>query len=175
MVGISVFMLVFRLLHIAIGVAWVGSVFLFATFLQPTAAAIAPAGAPFMAELLGKRRLMDRIVGMGVATVVAGLFLYWHDWQAYGSFGDWIGSAFGAVITIGAVVTIAALVIGIVWTHPNATRFIALAQHVAEAGGPTPEQGAELARLQRLLKVFSMVNLALLAIAVFAMATARYW
>lgn len=175
MVGISVFMLVFRLLHIAIGVAWVGSVFLFVTFLQPTAAAIAPAGAPFMAELLGKRRLTDRIVGMGVATVVAGLFLYWHDWQAYGSFGDWIGSTFGAVITFGAVATIAALVIGIVWTRPNATRFIALAQQVAEAGGPTPEQGAELARLQRLLKVFAMVNLALLAIAVFAMATARYW
>jgi hypothetical protein len=73
MVGISVFMLVFRLLHIAIGIAWVGSVFLFVVFLQPTAAAIAPAGAPFMAELLGKRRLSDRIVGMGVATVVAGV------------------------------------------------------------------------------------------------------
>ena len=34
MLGISVFMMVFRLLHIAIGVAWVGSVFLFVTFLQ---------------------------------------------------------------------------------------------------------------------------------------------
>lgn len=81
----------------------------------------------------------------------------------------------GIVAEVGQGANIAALVIGIVWTRPNASRFIALAQQVAEAGGPTPEQGAELARLQRLLKVFAMVNLALLAVAVFAMATARYW
>jgi hypothetical protein len=175
MLGLSVYMLVFRLLHIAIGVAWVGSVFLFVIFLQPTAAAIGPAGAPFMTELLGRRRLTDRIVGMGVATVVAGLFLYWHDWQAYGSFGNWIGSAFGAVITLGMLATIAALAIGIFWTRPMAARLGFLGQQAAEAGGPTPEQGAELARLQRLLRVFACINLALLAVAVIAMATARYW
>jgi uncharacterized membrane protein len=173
--GISVYMLVFRLLHIAIGVAWVGSVFLFVVFLQPAAAEIGPAGAPFMAELLGRRRLTDRIVGLGVGTVVAGLFLYWHDWQAYGGFGDWIGSSFGAVITLGMVATLVALAIGIFWTRPMAARFGALGQQVAAAGGPTPEQGSEMARLQRQLRVFAWVNLSLLAIAVFAMATARYW
>src|SRR2546428_6749574 len=98
MIATSVYMLVFRLIHIAAGVTWAGSVFLFVVFVQPSAAAIAPAGAPFMAELLGKRRLVDRIIGMGSATVGGGLFLYWHDWQAYGSFGNWVGSTFGPVI-----------------------------------------------------------------------------
>src|SRR5439155_5402704 len=80
--AVSVYMLVFRLIHIAAGVTWAGSVFLLVVFVQPTAAAIAPAGGPFMTELLGKRRLVDRIIGMGSVTVVGGLFLYWHDWQA---------------------------------------------------------------------------------------------
>jgi uncharacterized membrane protein len=172
---VSVFMLVFRLIHIAAGVTWAGSVFLFVVFVQPSAAAIAPAGAPFMAELLGKRRLVDRIIGMGSATVVGGLFLYWHDWQAYGSFGDWAGSTFGTVITIGTVAAIAALAIGVAGTRPTLMRFMALGRQAAEAGGPSTEQSTEMARLQGQLKVFARSSLALIGVAVVAMATARYW
>ena len=36
-----------------------------------------------MGELLGKRRLIDRIIGIGVITVIAVLFLYWHDWHLF--------------------------------------------------------------------------------------------
>jgi uncharacterized membrane protein len=175
MVGVSPYMLVFRLIHIAAGVAWAGSVFLLVTVIQPTAAAIAPAGAPFMGALLGTRRLVDRLIGMGSLTVVAGLFLYWHDWQAYGSFGNWIGSAFGTVITIGTVAAIGALAIGIGGTRPSVMRFLAIGRQAAEAGGPTPEQGTEIAVLQERLKVFARASLALIAVAVFCMATARYW
>ncbi len=46
----AVFMLVFRVLHIAAGVAWAGSVFLFVVLIQPSAAAIGPAAGPFMME-----------------------------------------------------------------------------------------------------------------------------
>jgi uncharacterized membrane protein len=173
--GISVYMLLFRLVHIAAGVAWAGSVFLLVVFVQPSAAAIAPAGAPFMAELLGKRRLVDRIIGMGSATVAGGLFLYWHDWQAYGSLGDWVGSSFGAGITIGTVAAIAALAIGVMGTRPNVMRVLALGRQMGEAGGPTPEQAAEMARLQGRLKVLARTSLALIGVAVISMATARYW
>lgn len=175
MVSLSVYMLVFRLLHIAAGVAWAGSLFLFVVFVQPSSASIAPAGAPFMAELLGKRRLVDRIIAMGGLTVTGGLFLYWHDVQAYGSLGDFVGSAFGAFITIGSVASVAALTIGVVATRPNVMRLLALGRSAAEAGGPTPEQAAEMGGIQARLKVFARTSLSLLAVAVFAMATARYW
>jgi uncharacterized membrane protein len=171
----NVYMLVFRLLHIAAGVVWAGSLFLLVVFVQPSAAAIAPAGAPFIAELLGRRRLVDRIIGVGVLTVIAGLFLYWHDWQAYGSLGDFAGSAFGTAITIGALASVAALAVGIVATRPNVMRLLAIGRAAAEAGGPTPEQAADMAAIQGRLKVFARTSLALLALAVFAMATARYW
>lgn len=175
MVSLSVYMLVFRALHIAAGVAWAGSLFLLVVFVQPSAASIAPAGAPFMAELLGKRRLVDRIIAMGGLTVAGGLFLYWRDWQAYGSLSDFAGSSFGAPITIGAVASVAALTIGVLATRPNVMRLLAIGRSAAEAGGPTPEQSVEMGDIQARLKVYARTSLALLAVAVFAMATARSW
>jgi hypothetical protein len=175
MLGVSWFLIVFRIVHIAAGVAWAGSVYLFVLYVQPSVGAIAPAGAPFVAELLGKRRLVSRLIELGSATVLGGLFLYWHDWHAFGSFGDWIGSAFGKVITVGALAAIAALTFGVLGTRPNVMRLLALGRQAAEAGGPTPEQGAEMAALQAKLKVFARTSLALIGVAVLCMATARYW
>ena len=135
MISTAWYMIVFRTVHILAGVVWVGSVFLLVMFVQPSVAAIAPAGAPFTAELLGKRRLIDRIIGMGVVTIVAGLFLYWHDWHLYASFGDWLGSGFGASLTIGMLAAIAALVIGISVTRPSLVRLLELGRQAAASGG----------------------------------------
>ncbi len=96
MLAAAAYMIVFRIVHILAGIFWAGSVYLFVVFIQPSVAAIAPAGAPFMAELLGKRKLVDVLIGLGSTTVIGGLFLYWHDWHLYGSFGKWVSSRFGA-------------------------------------------------------------------------------
>jgi uncharacterized membrane protein len=169
------FMVVFRIVHILAGVLWVGSVFLFAMFVSPSAAAIAPAGAPFMAELLGKRRLVDRIIMIAMISVAGGLVLYWHDWHLYGSFGDWIGSTFGATLTVGMVAALTALGIGLYGTRPNVRRMLALGRQVAESGGPpTPEVAAEMGAIQGRLKILARVSLGLLILAVLAMSTARY-
>ncbi len=169
------FMVVFRIVHILFGVAWVGSVFFLVMFVQPSAASIAPAGAPFMNELLGRRRLVDRIIGLAVVTIVAGLFLYWHDWHQYPSFSDWINTSFGATLTFGMVCALAALAVGLAGTRPNLMRFMALGQEVAASGGPpTPEVGAQMAAIQNKLKVYARVSLVLLVVAVLAMSSARY-
>ena len=158
MLAASTYMLVFRIVHITAGVLWVGSVFLFTTSLAPAAEAIAPAGAPLMGELLGKRRLIDRIIGIGAVTVIAGLFLYWHDWHLFQSFGDWLSSRFGASLTIGMV-----------------SALIALGAEVAASGAPpTPDVAAELATIQHRLKILARVGLGLLLFAVVAMSVARY-
>jgi uncharacterized membrane protein len=75
----SAYMIVFRIVHILAVIAWGGSVYLLVIYVQPSAGAIAPAGTPFMMELLGKRRLVDGLIGLGSVTVIGGLFLYWHD------------------------------------------------------------------------------------------------
>ncbi len=175
MLAASAYMIVFRIVHILAGIAWAGSVFLFVIFVQPSVAAIAPAGAPFMAELLGKRRLADRLIALGSITVIGGLFLYWHDWHDFGGFGDWISSTFGAVITAGAAAAIIGLGIGIFGTRPNVMRLLSLGRQAAEAGGPPPpELAAEMGRTQARLKIFARTTLGLIALSALAMATARY-
>jgi len=176
MLAVSAYLIVFRIVHIMAGIAWAGSVFLFVVFVQPSVAAIAPAGAPFMGELLGKRKLVDRLIALGSTTVIGGLFLYWHDWHDFGSFGDWIGSRFGAVMTIGAVAAIVALAIGILGTRPNVIRLLSLGRQAAGAEGPPPpELAAQIGQTQARLKIFARASLGLIALAALAMSTARYF
>jgi hypothetical protein len=174
--GTSLYLIVFRVVHILGAVAWGGAVFLFVMYVQPAAAAIAPAGAPFVRELLGPRRLVDWILRIAGATILGGAFLYWHDWQAYGSFGDLIGSAFGLWLTLGAISALLAFAIGFAVTKPNVERMLALGAQIAQAGGtPNPEQAGEMQATQARLKAAARTSLALIAFAAFAMATARYW
>jgi uncharacterized membrane protein len=176
MLAAGVYMIVFRIVHILAGIAWAGSVFLFVLFVQPSVAAIAPAGAPFMRELLAKRRMVDGILTLASTTILGGAFLYWHDWQQTGSFGDWVGSTYGAWLTVGAVAALGAFAIGVRVTRPNVHRMLAHGAQIADGGGPpTPEQAEEMQATQARLKVAARVSLGLVGVAAFTMATARYW
>ena len=174
MLAAAVYMVVFRIVHVMAAIAWGGSVFLFVLYVQPSVAAIAPAGAPFMAELLGKRKLVSVLIGLGSVTVIGGLFLYAHDAQIYGGFGEWIKTGFGVSITIGAVAAILALAIGILGTRPNVNRLLGMGRQAAEMGGPTPEMAAEIASTQARLRKFARASLALIVLAALTMAIGRY-
>ncbi len=176
MLATSAYLIVFRIVHVVAAIAWGGSVFLFVLFVQPSAAAIGPSAGPFMAELLGKRKLVDNILWIAAFTIVGGGFLYWHDWQAVGSLGDWLGTAFGLWLTIGAIAAIVAFLIGLFGTRPGVQRLMALARQAAEAGGPPPPDLAqEIQRMQTRLRALARMNLTFVSIAAFAMATASYW
>ena len=174
MLGTDAYMVTLRIVHIVTGVIWVGSLFVVVVFVQPTAAALGPAGAPFMSELR-RRRFVDIVFIDAVVTVVAGSFLYWHDWHMYPSFDDWIGSSFGASLTVGALLAISGLVVAAVLTRPTIGRLVPLGRQVAESGGtPTPEMAARIGALQRRLVVAERVSFSLVLLAVVAMASARY-
>lgn len=176
MVSASAYLIVFRIVHILAAIAWGGAVFLLVLYVQPSVAAIAPAGAPFMRELLGRRRTIDAILMLAATTIVGGGFLYWHHWQAFGSLGDWVGSTFGAWLTVGTIAAVLAFLIGLLVTRPSAQRMLALGARIAEAGGtPTPEQAEEIRTTQARMKVAARTSLGLIGIAAFTMATARYW
>jgi hypothetical protein len=173
--GTTIFMLVFRAIHIAAGVGWAGSVFLFVILIQPSAAAIGPAAGPFMMELLGRRKLVSWLLSLGGTTVVAGLLLYWQDANGLDGLGAFPSSRFGLVLTIGAVAAVAALLVGVFGTRPNVRRLLELVSRAASGGAPSPAVAQEIARVQDRLKVLARIALALIVIAVVAMATARYW
>jgi len=172
----SVYMLVFRVLHILGAIAWGGAVFMVVLFLQPTAKAVGPAAGPFMRELLGTRKLIDWVVGLAWITIIAGGFLYWHDLQQFESLGDFLGSAFGLWLTIGAIAALIAVGIGMLATRPTIIRSLAIGAQIAQAGEQAPpELMQELGALQAKGRSLAKVNLAFITIAAIAMSTARYW
>ena len=143
-------------------------------FVQPSAAALGPAGAPFMSELR-RRRFVDVVFIDALFTIGAGSFLYWNDWHTYPSFGDWIGSNFGAAFMVGALLAISAIFVAGLVTRPTIGRLVSLGKQVAELGGaPTPVLASRIGGLQRRLVVAERVSFAFAVLAVVTMASARY-
>jgi uncharacterized membrane protein len=170
------FELVFRTLHIMAGVAWAGSAFLFTVFIEPAAAKLGPAAGLFMEETIDRRKVPEIVTAIAAVTVIAGWILWFRDWDRVGSFGDWLDTTFGLVLTIGGLAATAAFFAGLLGIPPNLKRLNELGAQVEAAGGtPTPEQATQLARIQGRMRTLSMLDLTLLALAVFCMATARYW
>jgi uncharacterized membrane protein len=166
------YMVVLRIVHILAGVFWVGSALVIFLFLQPAAREVGPGAGPFMTHLAQRKRLPDITLWAAGLTVLAGFLMYWRVSDGFDP--DWIGTAFGVAITIGALCAIAAMVLGASVVRPSMLKVGAIAQAAAAAGGPTPEQGAEIQALQERVRATGSVIVPLLVLAVLAMASARY-
>jgi len=174
MIASDVPMVLLRIVHIGTGVIWVGSLFVVVVFVQPSAATLGLAGAPFMSELR-RRRFVDVVFIDAVFTVLAGFVLYWHDWHLHPGFGDWIGTNFGAALTVGGLLAISGLGVAASVTRPTIRRLVSLGREVAASGGPpAPETGVRIGALQHRLVVAERVSFSLVFLAVVAMASARY-
>ena len=175
MIATDAYLIVLRIIHIVAGVAWAGGVFLFVVFVQPSAAAIAPQGAPFVRELVGNRKLIDRILTIAAISILGGLLLYWELSRDLGLI-EFAQTSYGVGLTIGALAAITAFVLGLFGTRPAVQRMLALGAQMAQAEGPpAPELAAEMQAVQARLKILARTGLGLLTVAVLAMATAQYW
>jgi hypothetical protein len=167
-------MVFLRIVHIVTGVIWVGSLFVVVVFVQPSAATLGPTAAPFMAELR-RRRFVDVVFVDAVFTVLAGAFLYWHDWHLHPSFAEWLDTSFGTWLTVGGLFAISGLAVAASLTRPTIRRLVSLGKQVADSGGPpAPETATRIGALQRRLVVAERVSFSLVLLAVVAMASARY-
>ena len=176
MLAAEPYMLVFRILHIVGGVLWVGSTFMLSVFLGPSVAEVGPSAGPLMHKLVVERRVTQVITAIAIVTVVAGGFVYWHNVQIAGSLGDFVDTTFGLVLTVGAVLGIAAMFWGISRVGNKIEQMVHYADGAMPVEGPPPrEVVAELDRRGATLKRDSIVDLALQLGAVLAMSTARYW
>lgn len=163
-----------RIVHIVAGMAWAGSLFLMVFFIEPTSRTIGPAAAPFMQEMVGRRKLTRAIVALGTATVVAGALLYWNLVNTLG-FSSLLSTGLGLSFTAGAIAAIIGLSIGIVGTRPAANRLAVLGKQVAALDGPPPpELTDEIAATQRRMRLYARSVLVLLILSIIAMAAARY-
>lgn len=162
-----------RILHIVVGVLWVGTVVFMAAFLTPSVRASGPGGGAVLQQLMGARRLPLWLMGAMAVTLLSGLGLYWRDSAGFQS--AWLASGAAKTFGLGAAVAIGASVLGVAVNMPAGRRLAEIVGRLQSAGRPpTPEEQATLAALQVRLGRASVVAAVLLVIATLLMAIARY-
>lgn len=167
----DVFHIVLRVVHIGAGIFWVGSSTFFHFFIEPTAHAVGPQSGPFMGHLMQKRKAPIVIAVSGLITIVAGVWLYWRNTSGFDP--DLVTSDTGLGFLVGGIAAIAAWVLGAGVVRPLVVRMTSLGGAMA-SGQATQEQVQEMGAIQARLHRISTITLVFLAIAVIAMASARY-
>ena len=164
-------LLLLRLVHIIAGVFWVGSV-LFVTFtLMPAIRAAGPPGAAIMQQL--GRRMPVLMMTASLLTIAAGIWLMMI--VSGRAPGVWMRTGMGRTFAFGGGLAILTFIGGAAVNMPLARRMTAIGSAAAKRGGPpTPDEAAELQRLQARLAASSVVIAIALLIATAAMAVARY-
>lgn len=166
--------IVLRIFHIVGGALWVGSAIFYLLFVDPVVNLLGPAKPKFMQGLIEQRRYPLFMNAMSAFTIVAGALLLWNT--SGGLQGAWFQTRAGLGFTIGSVAALLAYLVGFLMVRPRAGRMGALGKQIGMTGGPpTPEQAAELHKLEQELGTFGRLDAILLTIALVTMATARYW
>lgn len=161
--------LALRLIHIIGGVFWVGGALFMNFFIAPTVGATAEAGQKFVAHLTTKMALTARLTGAAVATVLAGLALYWIDSNGFTT--AWWRSGAGRGFGIGAFFALIGLGAGML-VGRNTKMLVQLGAQIQ--GKPTPEQLQNLQAIQKRLAIMGPLNVYSLILAVVFMAISRY-
>jgi uncharacterized membrane protein len=164
--------IVLRLVHILAGVFWVGTIFLLAGFLMPTARSVGPESGRFMQHLMLRRRLPVFLAIAMLLTVLSGFIMYAR--MAAATYGTWASTAPGIGYGVGGLAAILAAIMGGAISGPAARRMAAIGQQASASGGLSVEQQAEMQRLQGRAALGSRATAGFLAVSVGAMAIARY-
>ena len=136
---------VLRLVHIACGLFWAGGAVTVGFWVLPAVVAAGPAGGAVMRGVVVDRKLPQVMTVAGLLTVLAGLRLYQLKFSV-----PWVGTPEGLVLTLGGLLAIGGLIIGVGFQRPTSMRLADLAAQVAATGGPpTPAQAEQLAALQK--------------------------
>lgn len=164
---------VLRVVHIYLGVFWVGSVLFMAAFLMPSARAIGPAAGPMMNQLTQVRSIGKWLMLMGTLTIISGFWMYYIDSMGFSS--EWLKTNTAKVFGLGGVFALITWVIGLTGNAPTANKLGKIMGQVAASGAPpTPEVMKEIQALQMKLGKLVVITAITLSIATLCMALARY-
>jgi hypothetical protein len=165
-------MILLRLVHIGTGVYWAGTIIFFATFLEPSVRAAGPEGGKVMLQLF-ERGYLTIFPVVAALTILSGGWLFWKSSAGFDP--NWMGSPLGIGFSAGATSALLGFAVGVLVMRPAAMRIWAImraAPTMSEA-----ERGAAMGDVQNLRQRVGTSGrwvAAFLAVAVVAMATARY-
>ena len=166
-------LILLRVVHIAGGVFWAGTIVFFALFLEPSVREAGPDGAKVMQALM-RRKYMIVVPIVAVLTMLAGVGLL--EQVSGGFHPEWMSSPTGMTLSLGAALAIVAFLYGVFFVRPAAMRMTVLMPQLMQSPeGPGREAlQAEAQSLRTRLRRGGRVVAALLALTTIAMAVARY-
>ena len=165
--------LLLRLIHIMVGVFWVGSVVFISAFLVPALLTVGSPGGAVMRQLAEGQRLNIYLIAASWITILSGLGLVWHDAGPLGV--HWFEQGPGRFFGAGMILALIATGIGLAVNAPTASRMAALTAKIQAAGPPpAPEEVAQIQALQAKLGSAGRVVAVLLLLTVAFMAVAKY-
>jgi uncharacterized membrane protein len=168
------FLIVLRFAHVISSVCWAGGAFVFFLFVEPTAKALAPNGTQFVQHMINKRRYNMFMGITSTLTVLSGALLLWK--LTNGQLSSYVKTGPGLGFVLGSLVGAVVYFVGIFGIKPRAEKLGKIGSEVQAAGGPpTPEQAAQLLRLDKEMSAISRIDFWLVALSLSLMATARYW
>lgn len=169
-----IYLLVLRFVHVIASVCWAGGGFIFFWFVEPTAKSLAPTGMQFVQHMTGKRRFNMFMVINSTLTVLSGALLLWQ--LTGGDLSAYMGTGPGLGFALGSLVGIVVYFVGMFGVGPRAGKLAKIGEAIQITGGPpTPEQIAEMQKLDKEMTMYSKIDFWLVALSLALMATARYW
>jgi len=168
-IAMDILVVVLRIVHVMGAIFWGGAALMMEFFISPSIAATAEGGQEFARHLINKAHIHIFMMVNAMATILAGLILYWRDSDGFTS--AWMKSGTGIGFTIGAVFGIIAFISGAIFGRSNAQ----LGQIGAQIQGKlSSEQLAQLQAIQTRLKNISPIHKTSVLLAMLFMAAARY-
>lgn len=162
-----------RFVHVVAGVIWAGALIFMGWFLLPAIRATGSAGGALMQQITRVQRVPVYLMTLMALTVLSGLLLYWLDIRAYGR--AWVHTGAGRTFSAGAAFAILTAIFGMSVNVPTAKRLGAMMGSIQATGAPpTPEQAAQIGRLQNRLNRAAQAAALLILLAVTCMGVARY-
>lgn len=156
------------LLHVFFGIVWAGGAVAAGLFLVPSVLEAGPGGGAVMAGML-KRRFPMLMSVSGILVILSGLRLYSIRFST-----AFLGTPEGVALTLGALLGLAAFVMGIAVQRPTAARLGALGAQISAGGGsPAPGQAQEMEALRERLARAARVTAWLVLLSSFLMASHR--
>jgi len=169
-----VYLIILRLIHVLASLGWAGGSAIFYLFVEPTAKALEPTGMEFVQYMVTRRRFSLFMVICSTLTVLSGVLLIWQ--VAGGQLLTWMKTGPGLGFTLGSLAGLVVYLIGLLGVNTRAMKLSKLGAEIKATGGPpSPEQAAELQKLDKEMHTLSTIDFWLVVLSLAFMGTARYW
>jgi uncharacterized membrane protein len=168
-----IFLLTLRIIHIACGVFWAGSILFLTFYVFPAVERSGPDGGKIMQAITGTNKFAQVLALTALLTILSGVLLIWK--LSGGFTPDWFSTNYGLSLTTGGTFAIVAFVQGMAINRPGVARMEKIAKEIGSRGGPPSEsERAEMMKIRNRIILSSRLMALWLSVAVITMAIARY-